>query len=479
MSIIGAFPGGEGSGGGPKWATYVIGTTTAGHTAADCDILCDGENDVDIIRNAINQGAKPSDPESILINQNTKIFFLKGKYQIKYLDLLAFTPAIENTFDLEITGDNPTFLYSYPTITREELIAIKNKRGNRCTAAFITSDYAMYPIALYVYGLFCDIFIHNLTFKRMPYAPSEDTYCDIRKNMCLSVVSGVSSMASYQNNSVTIDNIYSTEHARCSTEDIYLNVGLCGSKKKFNQYCNGGIGVSNYAKISVKNCRLTNVSYGIYVQYRMLRYIPNSIEVVNNYITGILFGGVLVTAPVTRVAYGLEEYMTKEFARSYPMFSAKISDNNLIFTSMMTFLENSTSFYTGDVSPSITVMHILGLLSITENNIYFSVSSDSETPFSVAPLVLNAPNTTGAYGIDGVTITLEMVKKRIALIKGNSFKYRNLPSTIASFTAYTSSIELGKNTINTYVFNNVLLGGVKNQGDASNIISNNQTYTLY
>lgn len=61
--------GGAGGGGGKRYARFVIGTSTAGWTAADCDYLCDGTADQEEINAAIS--ALPSNGGEIKILDGT------------------------------------------------------------------------------------------------------------------------------------------------------------------------------------------------------------------------------------------------------------------------------------------------------------------------------------------------------------------------------------------------------------------------
>lgn len=60
-------------GGGKRYATVVIGTSTAGWTTADCDFLCDGTNDQVEIQMAINQ----------ISTNGGEILLLNGTYNIQ------------------------------------------------------------------------------------------------------------------------------------------------------------------------------------------------------------------------------------------------------------------------------------------------------------------------------------------------------------------------------------------------------------
>ena len=60
-------------GGGKRYATIVIGTSTAGWTTADCDFLCDGNNDQVEIQMAINQ----------ISTNGGEILLLNGTYNIQ------------------------------------------------------------------------------------------------------------------------------------------------------------------------------------------------------------------------------------------------------------------------------------------------------------------------------------------------------------------------------------------------------------
>lgn len=91
--------GGTGGGGGKRYARFVIGTSTAGWTAADCDYLCDGTADQETFLTAIN--ALPSDGGEIKV--------LDGTYNFSD-DLILFPTG--GTYNLSIVGSGWTTVIS-------------------------------------------------------------------------------------------------------------------------------------------------------------------------------------------------------------------------------------------------------------------------------------------------------------------------------------------------------------------------------
>lgn len=70
--------GGSGGGDGKRYARFVIGTSTNGWTAADCDYLCDGVDD----QVEINQAIEALSSESAFSGYRGKIVLLDGEYHL-------------------------------------------------------------------------------------------------------------------------------------------------------------------------------------------------------------------------------------------------------------------------------------------------------------------------------------------------------------------------------------------------------------
>lgn len=92
--------GGTGGGGGKRYARFVIGTSTNGWTAADCDYLCDGTADDVEIQAAIN--ALPATGGEIVI--------LDGTYNIS--DDISF-PNNGDSFFVSLVGNGPSSILNF------------------------------------------------------------------------------------------------------------------------------------------------------------------------------------------------------------------------------------------------------------------------------------------------------------------------------------------------------------------------------
>lgn len=133
-NTITEWPTGSGGGSGKKYATLVVGTTTAGHTADDVDYLCTGANDNVVIQSAIYA----------LPTSGGRIVLLSGTYDISSTVTL-------NRQNSVIQGQGPSTVFS---ITGQEGINISgNNSALKDFKVLMTSD------------AYQGISISNATFK--------------------------------------------------------------------------------------------------------------------------------------------------------------------------------------------------------------------------------------------------------------------------------------------------------------------------
>jgi len=217
-----------------KTARFVIGTSTAGWTAKDCDYLCDGTNDQEEIIQALN--ALPANGGEVVI--------LDGTYNIT-----ASINVPKNNVSLRGNGNatilkrmyNSTNADSGPTA--RGLITLNEKSGCKIQGLQIDGNKATYT-ASYNYGIYL-------------YSSSDNT---ITSNTCNNNGKGIY-LSSSGNNTVT-DNTCSNNE-----EGIYLDLSnnntITGNACNNNNYNGIFLYSSSNNMVTCNTCN--NNYYGIFL----------------------------------------------------------------------------------------------------------------------------------------------------------------------------------------------------------------------
>jgi parallel beta-helix repeat protein len=218
-----------------KTARFVVGTSTAGWTAADCDYLCDGTNDQEEIIQALN--ALPATGGEVVI--------LDGTYNIT-----ASINIPKDNVSLRGNGNATTLKRMYNSTntdsgpTAKGLITLNEKSGCKIQGLQIDGNKATYT-ASYNYGI-------SLS------SSSDNT---VTGNICNNNGSGIY-LASSSNNTVTgntcNNNTYAIRLSSSSNNTITGNT--CNNNSSYGIYPYS----SSNNTVTGNTCN-NNSSYGIYL----------------------------------------------------------------------------------------------------------------------------------------------------------------------------------------------------------------------
>jgi parallel beta-helix repeat protein len=219
-----------------KTARFVIGTSTAGWTAADCDYLCDGTNDQEEIIQALN--ALPATGGEVVI--------LDGTYNIK-----ASINIPKDNVSIRGSGNATTLKRRYNSTetdsgaTARGLITLNGKSGCKIQGLQIDGNKATYT-ASYNYGIYLNSSSNNTVTGN---TCNNNSY-SIRLN-------------SSSNNTVTGNTCNNNSNygisISSSSSDNTVTGNTCNNNSNYGIYLNSS---SNNA-VTVNTCN--NNSNGIYL----------------------------------------------------------------------------------------------------------------------------------------------------------------------------------------------------------------------
>ncbi len=221
---------------GKRVARFVIGTSTAGWTAADCDYLCDGTNDQEEIIQALN--ALPATGGEVVI--------LDGTYNIT-----ASIDVPKNNVSIRGSGNATTLKRMYNSTnadsgsTAKGLITLNEKSGCKIQGLQIDGNKATYS-ASYNHGIYLTSSSNNT----------------VTGNTCNNNTNSSISLTSSSNNTVTGNTCNNN-----TNYGIYLtsssNNTVTGNT--CNNNTNSSISLTSSSNNTVTGNTCNNNTYGIYL----------------------------------------------------------------------------------------------------------------------------------------------------------------------------------------------------------------------